>query len=132
MGSLPIESRLGEFRRRLRQVIGVHGAAWFLVVTLGIMLVSGILDWLLDLTTGVRAIFLLALLSAGVWTAYRLLVTPLLLRLRDVDLALRVESRFPALNDQFASAVEFAEEPVGSDRSGSPALKAAVVEQAAH
>src|SRR5262245_16033621 len=129
MGSPPIESRLGDFRRRVRRLISVYGTCWFIVVTLGIIVASALADWLIDLSTGVRVILLLSLGGASVWTAYRLLISPLLIRLRNVDLALQVESHFPALNDQLASAVEFVEEPMASDRSGSPALKAVVVDQ---
>jgi hypothetical protein len=132
MGSPQIELRLGQFRRRLRQILTLYGVSWLLVVTAGITLASAILDWLFDLSTGVRAILLLSLVGAGIWTTYHLLALPLLFRLRDVDLALRVESQFPGLNDELASAVEFAKEPVTSDRSGSPALKAAVVAHATH
>src|SRR5262245_19441930 len=129
MGSPPIESRLGDFRRSVRRLLGVYGGCWLIVVVLGITVASTFSDWLIDLSTGVRVILLLSLAAATIWTAYRLLITPLLTRLRNVDLALQVESQFPSLNDQLASAVEFAEEPVASDRSGSPALKAAVVDQ---
>jgi hypothetical protein len=129
MGSPPIEQRLTDFRRRLRRMLGVHGLSWTLVVFVGLTVVCTLLDWLLDLSTGVRAILLLSLLGASLWTLFRRLIEPLLVRLRNVDLALQVENQFPAFNDQLASAVEFQEEPVSSDRSGSPALKAVVVEQ---
>jgi hypothetical protein len=129
MGSPPIEARLGDFRRRLRRILGIYGACWLVVVAVGITLASAVADWLVDLSTGVRALLLLSLAGASVWTAYRLLLSPLLIRLRDVDLALQVESQFPTLNDELASAVEFSEEPASSNRSGSPMLKAAVIHQ---
>lgn len=129
MGNSPIEARLGEFRRKLRQVLGIHGLSWLIVVTVGITTVFALLDWLIDLSTGVRTILLLALATATLWTTFRYLIAPLLVRFRNVDLALQVESQFPTLNDQLASAVEFAQEPAASPRSGSPALKAAVLDQ---
>jgi hypothetical protein len=130
MPNSPIESRLYELRRRVRRVLGIHGASLLLVVGAGIATLSGLADWLLDLSTGVRAILLLLLVGSSAWTGYRFLLLPLLLRLRDVDLALRVEAQYPGLNDELASAVEFAQEPATSDRSGSPALKEAVLRQA--
>jgi hypothetical protein len=129
MPKSPIEARLAEFRRRVRQVIGLHGTCWLLVVVTGIAAASGVVDWLLDLSTGVRAILLATLIGAAAWTAWRLLVLPYLARLRDVDLAMKVEAEYPKLHDQLASAVEFLEESPDSARSGSPALKRAVVEQ---
>jgi hypothetical protein len=126
-----IEARLEGLRRRISRMLGLHGISWIIAVSLGIVLVSGLADWLLDLSAGVRAVLLALLVAATGWTGYRLLASPLLVRLRDVDLALRVESQFPKLNDQLASAVEFLQEPPESNRSGSPALKRAVVEQAA-
>lgn len=131
MPNSPIEARLLDLRRRVRRVLSIHGVCWLLVVGAGIATVSGLADWSLDLSTGVRAILLLLLVGASLWTGCRLLLFPLLLRLRDVDLALRVEAQYPRLNDELASAVEFAQEPATSDRSGSPALKEAVLEQAA-
>ncbi len=125
----PIEARLTDFRRRVRRVLGLHGTCWVLAVAIGIATACGLLDWLFDLTTGVRAILLVALLAATAWTAYRLLIAPFLLRLRDVDLAMKVEAQFPKLSDQLSSAVEFLHESPDSDRAGSPALRKAVVDQ---
>src|SRR3990172_1018975 len=125
-----IEARLEEMRRRIRRLLGMHGVSWVLVVGVGVATVSGLADWLLDLSTGVRVVLLAVLVSGTLWTAYRFLLRPLLVRMRDLELALRVESRFPRLGEQLASAVEFLKEPIDSDRSGSPVLKRAVVEQA--
>jgi hypothetical protein len=131
MTSSPIEARLRGFRRRCRQVLGLHGAACVFAVAFGIAVASGLGDWLLDLSTGVRAILLATLVVGTTWTAYRFLLVPLLFPLRDVDLALRVEDKFPELNDQLASAVEFMRESPESDRTGSPTLRREVVEHAA-
>ena len=89
MPNSPIDLRLQDLRRRVRRVLGIHGVCWLLAVGAGFATVSGLADWLLDLSTGVRVILLLLLVGASLWTGYRLLLLPLLLRLRDVDLAAR-------------------------------------------
>ncbi len=126
----PIAARFQAFRGRIRRALGLYGASWVLVTLLGIATVCGLLDWLLDLTSGVRALLLAALIAATAWTAYRTLVVPFLFPLADIDLALRVESRFPRLNDELASAVDFLHHADASPQLGSAALRSAVVEQA--
>ncbi len=130
MAKTSIENRLRDFRRQVRRVLGIYGVCWLLAVSIGLATISGLADWLLDLTPGVRAILLLLLSGTTLWTVYRFLLVPLLVRLRDLDLALRVETQFPTLNDELASAVQFSEEPAGSERSGSAKLKQAVVADA--
>jgi hypothetical protein len=64
------------------------------------------------------------------WACYRFLVLPLAARFHDVDLARRVERRFPALGDRLASAVEFLEQSEDDPLAGSVALRRAVIAQA--
>jgi len=63
------------------------------------------------------------------WTGYRYLCLPLLARLSEVDLALRLERRFPSLADRLVSSVEFLRQPEDDPVAGSAALRRAVISQ---
>ena len=63
--------------------------------------------------------------------ACRRVVRPLIVRFADLDIALRIEERWPGLNDRLASTIQFLRlDPGDDDRYGSPALREATVEQA--
>ena len=55
---------------------------------------------------------------------------PLVVRFADLDIALRIEQRWPGLNDRLASTVQFLRLDPDDDRYGSPALREATVQQA--
>ena len=60
---------------------------------------------------GIRAMCSLAALAAVVLAARRYVWGAAMRRYGDIDVALRVERRFPALRDRLASAVQFLGEP---------------------
>ena len=63
------------------------------------------------------------------WTAYRYLYRSATVRLRDVDLARRLQRRFPQLSDSLASSIEFLKQPENEPTAGSPGLRRAVISQ---
>ena len=67
----------------------------------------GYLDWRFRLPNLVRAGALVSMLAGAAILAYRYLYRPLSARSDDLSLALRVEERYPVLNDSLASTVEF-------------------------
>ncbi|MHC4180599.1 MAG: hypothetical protein ACYSWU_24130, partial [Planctomycetota bacterium] len=67
--------------------------------------------------------------AAMAWTCYRYLYLPFLARLSEVDLALRLQRRFPALEDRLVSSVEFMKQSEDDPVAGSPALRRAVIAQ---
>ncbi len=106
-----LRGRLAALRRRLFLVSSVRGVSWLLtVVVLGAAL-GGALDWRFHLPAFVRAVILVATLAAGAYLALRYLLRPLAVRTDDLSLALRVEERYPSLNDALASTVQFLNEP---------------------
>ena len=109
----PLQLRLAALRRRLRLVVTFRGVALVLVILLLAAVATGLLDWRLPghLPSLVRAILLVGTLALGGTLAYRYLLRPLWANADDLSLALRVESRYPTLNDSFASAVQFLEQP---------------------
>jgi len=112
--------RLASLRRRLVLVAGLRGLGWVFCCVLGTLLIVGLLDYRLHLPSLVRATALTGLLLGAGLLLYRHLLRPLAQPRDDLSLALRVEERFPLLNDALASTVQFlaqGEEPRGDSES---------------
>lgn len=123
-----LDHRLNTLRRRLRQTLLAYGLGWTAAVLVGTMLAACLADWALHFDdSGVRLILCLAILAGGAWVAWRRLVAPLCVSFSDVDLALRIEERYPGFRDSLASSVQFAAADAGDERVGSVALQRAVV-----
>ncbi len=58
------------------------------------------------------------------------MLRPLVVRFADLDIALKIEQRWPGLNDRLASTIQFLRLAKDDERYGSPALRAATVRQA--
>ncbi len=102
-----LRHRFAALRRRMRLVAAFRGGGWLLAVVLTTAAAAGLLDWRWHLPDLVRAAVLVSTLAAAAVLAYRYLFQPLSARADDLTLALRVEERYPALNDSLASTVEF-------------------------
>jgi len=101
-------ARLQALRQRVRQLLWMHGACWLVGSFLATAFVCGLLDWLFRIEdTGIRCVMTLLVVVLTGFAGWRFLVVPLLTRLSDLDLALRIERRFPELRDSLASAVQF-------------------------
>lgn len=128
--SHPIEQKISVLRSRVRRLVAVHGLSWIVALVVGAVIVLGVADYLVRFRDpGLRVICSLLLLAAVVWTCYRYLYLPLFVRLSEVDLALRVQRRFPALEDRLVSSVEFLKQSEDDPVAGSAALRRAVVAQ---
>ena len=62
----------------------------------------------IELPVGLRAIFLAALLPTGLWLLGSRVLFPLIRRVRDTDVALLLERRFPQFQDRLITSVESA------------------------
>ncbi|HZT82574.1 MAG TPA: hypothetical protein VFA26_20260, partial [Gemmataceae bacterium] len=123
-----LRKRLAALRRRLRLVVACRGGGWLLTVLLATTAAVFLLDWSLHLPGLVRAVYLVGMLGGAGFIAYRYLFLPLREKADDLTLALRVEERYPHLNDCLASTVQFLEGPAGP--GDSPAMRRAAVRQA--
>jgi hypothetical protein len=121
------DNHLADLRRRVRGVLLTHGASWLAAVVIGSVLAECVGDWLFHFDDPIlRLILGLAIAGAAVWSVRKFLWTPLSARLSDIDLALRIEDRYPGFQDSLSSSVQFARS--GADpRIGSPQLQQAVV-----
>lgn len=122
--------RLAAIRQRVRQVVWTSGLARLVLVTLGAVVPACLADYWFHLDdSGVRLLVLLAIAGAAGWTVWRWLVTPLSARLTDLDVAMRIEERYPGFRESLASTVQFVEQSA-NPRVGSPVLQRAVVTEA--
>jgi hypothetical protein len=102
-----LEQRLAALRRRIWLVASFRGTAALVAVVLFTLVCVGLVDWRLHLPGLVRAFVLVALLAGSGLIVRRLLWQPLSEPTDDLSLALRVEERYPGLNDALASTVQF-------------------------
>ncbi len=130
MSSRQLESRIGSLRAIVRRLLALHGLSWVLGLLLPLVILAGAADWLFHLDAVIRAALLLALGGAIVCLGYRFVLRPLFVRFADLDIAMRIEERWPGLNDRLASTIQFQNAGADSDRYGSPELRAATVRQA--
>ena len=97
---------------------------------LPMIILAGLADWLFHLDAVIRVVLLAGLLVASAYLLYRGVLYPLLVRFRDLDIAMRIEERWPGLNDRLASTIQFLKLDVADDRYGSTAMREATVRQA--
>lgn len=127
----PLEHGLAAFRARLRLLVLGYALAWCLGAVLLAVAAVGMLDYVFRFPDpGVRLICtILVCLTVGV-TIWRFLWPALFTRLTDLDLARRVERRFPWLEDRLTSAVEFLRQSADDPQAGSVAMRRHVVAEA--
>jgi hypothetical protein len=129
--SHPLETRIGALRLRVRGWVAVYGLGYWLGFALAAVLLGALADYLVRFRDpGIRVLATLAVSGVLAWAAYRYLYLPWTVRLRDVDLARRVQVRYPSLGDDLASAVEFLRQAEDDPTAGSLSLRQAVVARA--
>lgn len=125
-----LRDELGRVRRKLQAVLVVYGVSVVVTLLVGLVFLVGWADWVFRWNDrGVRLLLDVAMLSALGWVVYRALYVPLRAPPSDLDLALRIEERYPTLRDAFASAVQFLQSG-HNPRLGSPGLQQRVVSDA--
>ena len=102
------ESQLDQLRARLRTVLWLFGLSWLFVAGTAGLLAISLFDWLFHLDSPTwRLAAGLALLAVVGVVGWRRLLRPLQTSFSDVDLALKIERRFPELKDRLSSSVAF-------------------------
>ena len=126
----PLEQKIVALRRRVRRMAVLYGLSAVAAAVLACMVLLGLVDYLVRFQDrGLRIIASLAVLGVSVWAAYRYLFVAWKMRLGDVDLAVRVQRRFPHFDDRLLSAVEFLHQAEDDPTAGSAALRRAVIAQ---
>ncbi len=127
----PLEQKLVELRRRVRPMALLRGLFIAATVLLAAVVLVGTIDYLFRLQDrGLRIIASLTVLGVCGWAVYRHVITVLRLHLGDVELARRVQRRFPFLGDQLVTAVEFLHTADDDPAAGSVALRRTVIARA--
>jgi hypothetical protein len=124
-----LESRIRALRGSLRRLLALHGLSWVLGIIVPLVIVAGLADWLFQLDSMIRATLLAALSGGLLYLAYRRVLRPLFVKFADLDIAMRIEERWPGLNDRLASTIQFLRLDAGDNRHGSRALREATVRQ---
>lgn len=131
-----VRQLLSQVRLRIRRDSLVDGV--LLVVTLAIIVFWSTIaldaGWFqlqrLELPVGLRAIFLAILLPSTAWLLIRRVIYPLVRRVRDVDVALLLERRFPQFRDRLVLTVESAKGVPCDGPLAAPMLERSVREAA--
>ncbi|MBX6312506.1 MAG: DUF4175 domain-containing protein [Isosphaeraceae bacterium] len=130
----PLEARIAALRGRVRRLLALHGLSWVVAAGVLAVIVAGLADWIVPghLASEVRLVLLVGILGLVGWLTARYVIRPLVVRFRDLDIALRIEQRWPGLNDRLTSTVQFLALAGQGDRDdlfGSKALREATIEQ---
>ena len=106
-----LRQRLAALRRRIRRTAILRGVSWLVFTTAFLATAAGLLDATVPLPSLARAGLLVGwLVGVGLLT-WQFLIRPLSRPRDDLSLALRIEQRFPSLNDALASTVQFLDDP---------------------
>jgi hypothetical protein len=128
--SHPLKRRIATLRSRVWWLATLYGLSWVVGAVLLAALVLGFLDYLVRFQDpGIRVICWLVMWGVLAWTCYRYLLLALTAPLPDVELARRLQRRFPVLGDSLASAVDFLDQSEDDPTAGSVALRRAVIAQ---
>ncbi len=128
----PLQTRIHSLRARLWGWIALYGLGCWLACGIGAVVVAALTDYLVRFRDpGIRVLATLGVAAVLGWSAYRYVYRPWTVSWRDVDLARRVQMRFPALGDDLASAMEFLGQADDDPTAGSLALRRAIVARAA-
>ena len=125
----PIESRIAALRGQVRRLLAFHGLSRLVTGLAAAVLVAGLADWLFRLVPEVRLVLLVGVIALGLWLVVMRVIRPLVVKFADLDIALRIEGRWPGLNDRLASTVQFLRLTNDDDSLGSRALREATIEQ---
>ncbi len=124
-----LEARIGTLRNQVRRLLALRGLSWVIGLLVPVVILLGLADWSIHLDAVVRVAALVGLAGLGIWLLTRYVLAPLIVRFADLDIALKIEERWPGLNDRLASTVQFLHLSGDDDRHGSAAMRAATVRQ---
>src|SRR5579859_4994027 len=127
----PLERRIADLQRQVWRLLAWYGLGWVVCSVLATLLALGLADYLLHFEDrGIRVMCSLAVLAMAGWSVWRFGATPFRHRLGAVQIAQRVERRFPQLGEQLSSSIEFLHRPRTDMAAGSAELRMAVIHEA--
>ena len=126
-----LKTRIAALRGQVRRLLALHGVGRIVALATPVVLAACLADYLIHLAPEVRLALLTAWFGLLAVLAWRHVVLPLVMRFRDLNIALKIEKRWPGLNDRLASTMQFLEvrgKP-GAESMGSESLRDATVRQ---
>ncbi len=127
----PLESRVATVRHWAVGLVRLHGLCWFLLVLVAVLAGFGLADYLLRTQDqAVRWALTGGALAALGWAAWRFVRPAWRYRTSLVQVAQRIEARFPQLGQRLSSAIDFLAQDEADERAGSAGLRRAVVAEA--
>lgn len=124
----PIQQRVRVIQRRAWRLRAVCGGGLAAIVVVGAVALAALADYGLRFDDlGVRLLSSLAVLAISIWGLWRFLIPVFVRRFSELEVAQRIEQRFPQLCDRLSSAVAFLGQPEEEATAGSPDLRRAVV-----
>ena len=124
-----LELRIRSLRSRVRRLLALHGLSWVVGLLVPVIIALGLADWAIHLDSAVRLVTLVGLIGLGAWLFFRYVVRPLVVRFDDLDIALRIEERWPGLKDRLTSTLQFLRISEETEGYGSAALREATIRQ---
>ena len=118
-----VTSQLDSLRGRIRRVASLRGCGLFVTLSCGLLISTLLIDFLFDLETASRLASVVGFCVAEVLLFGFLLVRPMFIRLKDAEVALLAEEKFPELGERVSSLVELADPDIPEDEKGSPLMR---------
>jgi len=129
--SHPVLTKLDAIRRRARQLWLLFGLSAVLAGVLVTTLVCILCDYLFRFSHPLTRLACTGLvLGMLAWSTWRFLLPSLWTPLSDLDVALRIQKRYPRLRETLSSSVEFLRQGEHDPGAGSVALRRAVIARA--
>ena len=108
-GYAELQAKTSEARRAWKRSMFWTGFAIVLAGLIGLLAGEALIDLLMPLPSGVRAVLLIGVVGGIGYLIYKFLVQPLRSSLTLRDVALNVERKHPDLEDRLVSALQFGE-----------------------
>jgi hypothetical protein len=128
----PLEAKIGAVRRRAARLVWSFALSRLFGTLVAVVVAWTLLDALIRFQDrGVRIIGSLSALAIASWAAIRCISVLRQARYSMLDVALKIERRFPELRDRLASTVQFLHDPEDDPQAGSALLRRAVIGETA-
>lgn len=125
-----LQRQIDAIARRARHLLILHGLCWFIVVVFSAAFVCGWLDYAFQLQDrGVRIILSVMFVLTMIWSWWRFVVPSFRRRFSDLEVAQRVEQRFPQLGDRLSSSLAFLSGDKAASQTESTGLQRSVISQ---
>ena len=120
----PLEEQLEALSQRARKLVWLYGATQLAAIVIGASLLLGMADYLLrPADRGLRFVALGVIIAAVVWCVARFLRPAWRYRPAAIDMARKLERRFPQLGQRLSSAAAFLSRNDSEISPGSPQLQ---------